>query len=141
MDIIKVKKLADSATLPTRANESDAGWDLYASESLSIPPNGRTLVGTSVSLAISSGSVGLIWPRSGLAVKHGVDVFAGVIDAGYRGEIKVCLFNSSDKTVEIMEGDRIAQLLVQKINNVIFKESNNLSNTVRGEGGFGSSGE
>jgi len=141
MDIIKVKKLADSATLPTRANESDAGWDLYASESLSIPPNGRTLVGTSVSLAISSGSVGLIWPRSGLAVKHGIDVFAGVIDAGYRGEIKVCLFNSSDKTVEIMEGDRIAQLLVQKINNVIFKESNNLSNTVRGEGGFGSSGE
>ena len=141
MDIIKAKRLSDKAILPTKANEDDAGWDLYASESLSIPSNGRVLVGTSVSLAISTGSVGLIWPRSGLAVKQGIDVFAGVIDAGYRGEIKVCLFNSSDKTVEISEGDRIAQLIIQKINNVIFKESNNLSNTLRGEGGFGSSGE
>jgi len=141
MDIIKAKRLSDKAILPTKANEDDAGWDMYASESLSIPSNGRVLVGTSVSLAISTGSVGLIWPRSGLAVKQGIDVFAGVIDAGYRGEIKVCLFNSSDKTVEISEGDRIAQLIIQKINNVIFKESNNLSNTLRGEGGFGSSGE
>ena len=141
MDIITVKRVSDNAVLPTKSNDDDAGWDLYASESVSIMPNSRTLVGTSVSMALSSGSVGLIWPRSGLAVKKGLDVFAGVIDAGYRGEIKVCLFNSSDETVEITEGDRIAQLLIQKINNVTFKESETLSDTLRGRGGFGSSGK
>tara|TARA_Y100000310_G_C20411593_1_gene682267 strand:+ start:385 stop:810 length:426 start_codon:yes stop_codon:yes gene_type:complete len=141
MDLIKVKRLSDNATLPTKSNDDDAGWDLYASENVSIIPNSRALVGTSVSMAISSGSVGLIWPRSGLAIKQGIDVFAGVIDAGYRGEIKVCLFNSSNETVEIMKGDRIAQLIIQKINNVTFKESETLSNTPRGRGGFGSSGK
>ena len=141
MDIIRVKRVAGNAVLPTRSIDGDAGWDLYASESVSIMPNSRTLVGTSVSMALSSGSVGLIWPRSGLAVKKGLEVFAGVIDAGYRGEIKVCLFNSSDQTGETTEGDRIAQLLIQKINNVTFKESNTLSNTSRGRGGFGSSGK
>ena len=141
MDIIKVKKLSDNTILPSKANDSDAGWDLYSSENASIPPSSRLLVGTSVSMAIPSDSVGLIWPRSGLAVKKGVDVFAGVIDSGYRGEIKVCLFNSSDKTVEITEGDRIAQILIQKINNVTFKESDDLSETSRGRGGFGSSGK
>ena len=87
MDIIRVKRLSDNAVLPTKSNDDDAGWDLYASESISIMPNSRTLVGTSVSRALSSVSVGLIWPRSGLAVKKGLDVFAGVIDSGYRGEI------------------------------------------------------
>jgi dUTP pyrophosphatase len=141
MDLIRVKKLSSNASLPQKANDSDAGWDLYASESLFIPPNSRALIGTGVAMAISLDSVGLIWPRSGLAVKQGIDVFAGVIDSGYRGEIKVCLFNSSDEVVEITEGDRIAQLIIQRINNVIFKESDNLSETVRGERGFGSSGE
>jgi len=106
-----------------------------------ILPSSRMLVGTSVAIVIPSGSVGLIWPRSGLAVKQGIDIFAGVIDAGYRGEIKVCLFNSSNEDVKITEGDRIAQLLVQKINHVTFKESETLSETFRGEGGFGSSGK
>ena len=115
MDIIKIKKLSGNATLPSKANDGDAGWDLYASESLVILPSSRMLVGTSIAIVIPTGSVGLIWPRSGLAVKQGIDIFAGVIDSGYRGEIKVCLFNSSNKDVEIMEGDRIAQLLVQKI--------------------------
>ena len=141
MDIIRVKRLSDNAVLPTKSNNDDAGWDLYASESISIMPNSRTLVGTSVSMALSSGSVGLIWPRSVLAVKKGLDVFAGVIDSGYRGEIKVCLFTSSNETVEITEGDRIAPILIQKINNVTFKESYNLSETSRGRGGFGSSGK
>jgi dUTP pyrophosphatase len=141
MDIIKIKKLSGNATLPSKANDGDAGWDLYASESLVILPSSRMLVGTSVAIVIPSGSVGLIWPRSGLAVKQGIDIFAGVIDAGYRGEIKVCLFNSSNEDVKITEGDRIAQLLVQKINHVTFKESETLSETFRGEGGFGSSGK
>ena len=141
MDIIEIRKLSDNAIFPSQTNDSDAGWDLYASESLIIPPSSRTLIGTSITLAIPSGSVGLIWPRSGLAVNQGVDVFAGVIDAGYRGEIKVCLFNSSNEDVVITEGDRIAQLLVQKINHVIFKESDTLFKTSRGRGGFGSSGK
>ena len=141
MDLIRVKKLSSNAILPQKTSDNDAGWDLYASESLFILPNSRELIGTGVAMAISSDSVGLIWPRSGLAVKQGIDVFAGVIDSGYRGEIKVCLFNSSDEVVEITEGDRIAQLIIQRINNVIFKESDNLSETVRGERGFGSSGE
>tara|TARA_R110002020_G_scaffold194354_10_gene395168 strand:+ start:14728 stop:15240 length:513 start_codon:yes stop_codon:yes gene_type:complete len=139
---IKVKQLSEDARLPTKANESDAGFDLYASEDTQIPSGERVMVSTSISLAIHDGWVGLIWPRSGMAVKQGVDVFAGVIDAGYRGEVKVCLYNSGKDTVEIKTGDRIAQLLIQKLANTTLAWTHGeLDDTGRGEGGFGSSGK
>ena len=91
-------------------------------------------------MSIPDGYVGLIWPRSGLAVKRGIDVFAGVIDAGYRGEIKICLYNSSGTTVEINSGDRVAQIIFHKLPETNMLEVDDLEDSERGVGGFGSSG-
>ena len=140
--MIKIKLLNDAAKIPTKAHKSDAGWDLYASyTSQPVYPHKRRLVSTDISIAIPDGYCGLIWPRSGLSVKKGIDVLAGVIDSGYRGEIKVCLLNTSDQIVHIHPGDRIAQLIIQKVEDVKFLEVDNLDDSDRGEGGFGSSGE
>ena len=137
---VLVKRLDESATIPTKAYEHDAGWDLYASESINIVPNKRRTISTGLSLEIPEGYVGLIWPRSGLAVKNGIDVFAGVIDSGYRGEIKVCLYNSSDWNVDFKAGERIAQIIIQKLEYVEMLEVERLQDSNRGESGFGSSG-
>tara|TARA_Y100001936_G_scaffold20231_1_gene17281 strand:- start:20575 stop:20997 length:423 start_codon:yes stop_codon:yes gene_type:complete len=140
--MIKVKLLNESASVPTKAHSSDAGWDLYASHtSQPVYPHKRRLISTDISIAIPDGYCGLIWPRSGLSVKKGIDVLAGVIDSGYRGEIKVCLLNTSDQIVHVHPGDRIAQLIIQKVEDVEFLEVDDLDDTDRGEGGFGSSGE
>ena len=139
--IIQIKKLADDATIPTKSNVSDAGWDLYASGIASIVyPHKRKLISTDISIAIPDGYCGLIWPRSGLSVNNGIDILAGVIDSGYRGEIKVCMFNTSDTLVHIHPGDRIAQLIIQKVEDVTFAEVKNLDDTSRGDSGFGSTG-
>ena len=106
-----------------------------------IAPRSRDLVATGLSLEIPEGYAGLIWPRSGPAVKLGLDCGAGVIDSHYRGEIKVLLFNHSDNEIFIQSGDRIAQLIIQKIEAVKFIASNQLSETVRNTDGFGSTGE
>ena len=137
---LEIQLLSDKATLPSKSNRFDAGFDLYASEHVLISPNERQLISTDVAMAIPNGHVGLIWPRSGLAVKQGIDVFAGVIDAEYRGEVKVCLYNSSNDIVELLEGDRIAQLLIQKVDNFFIRKVRELDDTNRGSGGFGSSG-
>ena len=137
---IKVKKLSTSAITPTKANEFDAGWDLYASEDAIIDPSKTELISTDISFAIPEGYVGLIWDRSGMAAKRGLHRFAGVIDSGYRGEIKVCLWNSSDKYCVINAGERIAQILFQEIPSFTMVEVNSLDDTDRGIGGFGSSG-
>ena len=118
---LEIQLLSDKGTLPSKANRFDAGFDLYASENALIHPQERLLVSTDIAMAIPKGHVGLIWPRSGLAVKKGVDVFAGVIDSGYRGEVKVCLYNSGSEILEVEEGDRIAQLLIQKAENYFIK--------------------
>ena len=137
---IKCKKILDSASVPTRAHEHDAGWDLYSSERSFVISSKRKVVSTSISLAIPDGYVGLIWPRSGLAAKKGIDVFAGVIDSGYRGEIKVCLYNSSGVNFEINKGDRIAQIIFHKIPQTEMLEVDSLGDSIRGDSGFGSSG-
>ena len=137
---IKVKKLSTLATIPTKANKSDAGWDLYASEDAIIDPSKTELISTDISFAIPEGYVGLIWDRSGMAAKRGLHRFAGVIDSGYRGEIKVCLWNSSDKYCVINAGERIAQILFQEAPSFTMVEVNSLEDTDRGTGGFGSSG-
>ena len=137
---IKVKKLSTQAIVPTKANESDAGWDLYASEDAIIDPSKTELLSTHISVAIPEGYVGLIWDRSGMAAKRGLHRFAGVIDSGYRGEIKVCLWNSSDKYCVVNQGERIAQILFQEAPSFTMVEVNSLEDTDRGTGGFGSSG-
>ena len=137
---IKIKKLSDDAIVPTRGNESDAGWDLYVPHDFLLPQQTRALVPTHIAMAIPKGYVGLIWDRSGVGVKKGVHRFAVVIDSGYRGEVKVCLWNSSDTEVHFNKGERIAQILFQIIPSCQLIEVEELDTTARGEGGFGSSG-
>jgi dUTP pyrophosphatase len=141
---VKIKKLSPNATIPTKAHLSDAGWDLYSSEDICIGPGERALVSTNISMSIPNGFVGLIWPRSGLSVKKGIDVLAGVIDATYRGEVKVCLLNTGksweDDVFIINAGDRIAQILFQEVPHFNLVEVQDLDSTDRAENGFGSSG-
>ena len=130
-----------SGSVPQYAHNGDAGADLTASEKTVVPARERSLVGTGIRLEIPEGYVGLIWPRSGLAIKKGVDCGAGVIDSCYRGEIKVLLFNHSDTEFQIVPGDRIAQILIQKVERVHFIPVNELSATNRNEEGLGSTGK
>ena len=128
-------------SIPQYAHAGDAGADITASEKITIPPRERALVSTGVRLEIPEGCVGLIWPRSGLAVKKGIDCGAGVIDSHYRGEIKVLLFNHSDTEFQIDPGDRIAQILIQKVERVEFYPADQLNKTTRNDAGFGSTGK
>ena len=145
--MIKVKKLNKDAKVPEKAHDNDAGYDLFSSESVIIPTMERRVVKTGISLAMNAPesnqftSYLRIAPRSGLSVKKGIDVFAGVIDIGYRGEIMICLFNSSKEDFEITKGDKIAQIIPTVIFKSEIKEVENLDDTSRGEKGFGSSGQ
>lgn len=139
-DHLLVKRLSPSATLPTRGSALAAGYDLYASAPTSVPARGHVLVSTDISLAVPEGTYGRVAPRSGLAVKHGIQTGAGVIDADYRGEVRVLLFNHSDKEFAVEKGDRIAQLVLEQVRMSEVKEVEDLEETVRGSGGFGSTG-
>ena len=136
-------RLSDAAKAPTRANPGDAGCDLYAAEAARLAPGVRASVGTGIAVEIPAGSAGLVLPRSGLAAKHGISVVnaPGLIDAGYRGEVRVLLLNTDrDEPFEVSVGDRIAQLVIVEIAEADPVEADSLSDSVRGEGGFGSSG-
>ena len=133
-------KVAGPGTLPRYGSEGAAGADLHASEALTIPPGERAAVPTAIHVELPPGHVGLVWPRSGLAVRHGIDTLAGVIDSDYRGELRVVLVNHGQEPVRIEPGDRIAQLVMQKVERVVFTSAHELAGTMRGEGGFGSTG-
>lgn len=135
---MNVKRLSQTAQLPTRAYDESAGLDLYASEPAIVVPGYVTMIKTGISIELPKGTVGLIWPRSGLS-KRGVQVLAGVLDQDFRGEVQIMLTGSSS-TVEIQAGDRIAQLLIQPVIKVDPVEASELSDTTRADGGFGSSG-
>ncbi|MBO0855577.1 MAG: dUTP diphosphatase [Nocardia sp.] len=140
---IPLLRLDPGVPVPTRAHPGDAGVDLCTTEDVILEPGERVLVGTGIAVALPQGTVGLIHPRSGLAAKTGLSIVntPGTIDAGYRGEIKVCLINHDPRTaIQLRRGDRIAQLLVQRIELVDFTEVAELGETARGTGGYGSSG-
>ncbi|MCW2987332.1 MAG: deoxyuridine 5-triphosphate nucleotidohydrolase Dut [Solirubrobacterales bacterium] len=140
---LPVAKLKDEALLPTRAHEGDAGLDLYACEAAHIGPGERWSVGTGVAVEIPAAHAGLVLPRSGLAREHGISLVnsPGLIDSGYRGEIRVLLLNNDPaETFRIAPGDRIAQLLVAPIALAEPVEATALAESVRGPAGFGSSG-
>ena len=139
-NFFETKLLHDSAKNPTKGHTDDAGWDLYSSESVSIPAGATVLVSTGVAMAIPNRYVGLIWDRSSMGVK-GIHRHAGVIDSGYRGEVKVCLHNTTKETYHVERGDRIAQLLIQEV--PVFRQHvvDELDTTNRGDGGFGSTGK
>ncbi len=137
------KVLFTGAEAPGFAHPGDAGADLISSEDVELAPGRRALVGTGLRIALPAGYAALVLPRSGLAVKHGITVVnaPGLIDAGYRGEVKVCLLNTdTSETYRISAGDRIAQLMVVPVVPVEFIPVETLPGSARGESGFGSSG-
>ncbi|KAI0068959.1 dUTP diphosphatase [Artomyces pyxidatus] len=135
-----IKRLSQKAKLPTRGSALAAGYDLYSAEKKVIPAHGKALVDTQISIAVPAGTYGRVAPRSGLASKFMIDTGAGVIDADYRGVVFVLLFNLSDKDFTVEEGDRIAQLIIEKIETPAVLEVDDLEATLRGAGGFGSTG-
>ncbi len=140
---LPVAKLQDDALLPTRAHEGDAGLDLYACEAAHLGPGERWSIGTGIAVEIPVGHAGLVLPRSGLAKKHGITLVnaPGLIDSGYRGELRVLLLNTDPaETFRIAPGDRIAQLLITPIALAEPHEVEALAESARGDGGFGSSG-
>ncbi len=140
---MRVRRLDPELPLPERAHAGDAGVDLYSTADVVLAPGRRHVVGTGVAVALPMGTVGLVHPRSGLAARAGLSIVntPGTIDAGYRGEIKVCLINHDpDTPIEISRGDRIAQLIVQRVELPAIVEVDELDDTERGAGGYGSSG-
>ena len=140
---LRFVKLNEKATLPTRAHDNDAGLDLHAAESARLAPGARVSVGTGLAVQIPDGLGGLVLPRSGLALKHGVTLVnsPGLIDPGYRGEVRVLLLNT-DPTLEfqVSPGDRIAQLLLVPVAHATPLQADALDESTRGAGGFGSTG-
>jgi dUTP pyrophosphatase len=134
------KRLHPAARLPTRGSEGAAGLDLYAIERVTIAPGARAAVRTGLAAAVPEGFYGRVAPRSGLAVRHGIDVLAGVIDSDYRGEILCALVNHGDAPFEVEPGARVAQLVVEAIARPEPDWAEELPETSRGAGGFGSTG-
>jgi len=142
LDVL-ITRLDAAIPLPAYARPGDAGADLVAAEDVDLAPGERALVRTGVAIALPDGYAGFVHPRSGLAAKHGVTLVnaPGTIDAGYRGEIKVILLNTDPaRAVSLRRGDRIAQLVVQRVENVTFREVPALPDSARGDNGFGSTG-
>ena len=139
--MIQLKKFNPQAVIPSRAHNTDAGYDLHSIGSHTIFPSERKLIKTGIGLAIPDGYYGRIAPRSGLAHKHGVDVLAGVIDSGYRNEIGVILINFGHEAFDVKNEDRIAQIIIEQCFDAEFGEVEEfLDQSERGAGGFGSTG-
>ena len=140
---LEYKRLAPEGQAPSRAHDHDAGYDLFSAERATLEPGGRTSVGTAIAIAIPEGHAGLVLPRSGLAARHGIALVnaPGLIDAGYRGEVRVLLLNTDlRERFEIEPGDRIAQLVVISAESLELAEVPELSETTRAVDGFGSTG-
>ena len=140
---LRFRRLVPAATPPSRAHEGDAGYDLHAAEPVTLGPGERAVVGTGIALAIPDGHAGLVLPRSGLAFKHGIALVnaPGLIDSGYRGELRVLLLNTDrESPFDVEPGDRIAQLVVVRVEALELEELEVLEETARGAGGFGSTG-
>jgi dUTP pyrophosphatase len=139
---VKIKFLNDDAKIPYKQTKASSGYDIYSTDSFIIKPNEISLVSTGISIEIPEGYEAQVRPRSGLALKKGITVLntPGTIDADYRGEIKIILINLGKESVKLNRHERIAQLVFQKVENVNFITTENLSSTIRGKNGFGSSG-
>ncbi len=140
--ILKVKKLSDDAVLPCYAHEGDAGLDLFANEHVEMPPGQSRMIKTGISIQLPKGMEAQVRPRSGLALKHQITVLntPGTIDEGYRGEVGVILINHGKTPFMIEKGMKIAQMIVKPVMHVAVEEAQQLSDTHRGKGGFGSTG-
>jgi len=141
--VIRVAKLSDLAVIPTRGSDNSAGWDLYAAEECIIPAQGKAIIKTDIAISIPKGYYGRVAPRSGMAWKNHTDIGAGVIDSDYRGAIGVVMFNHSTKDIKVERDNRVAQLIVEKINTDMLVEVpfEELDQTARGTNGYGSTGQ
>ncbi len=140
---ILIKRLDPGLPLPARAHPGDAGTDLFAAQDVELAPGQRAIIPTGVAIALPDGYAAFVHPRSGLAARHGVTLVnaPGTVDAGYRGEIRVTLLNTdTERPVRLQRGDRIAQLVVQRVAYPVFHEVETLPGSARGEDGFGSTG-
>jgi len=137
---LRIRRLSSKARIPKRGSALAAGYDLYSAHDTAIIARGKALIDTDIQMMIPVGTYGRIAPRSGLASKNCIDVGAGVIDADYRGQVKVLLFNHSDVDFVVKEGDRVAQLILERIATPEVVEVDELEETVRGANGFGSTG-
>jgi dUTP pyrophosphatase len=143
MTEVLIQRLDPELAIPAYAHPGDAGADLVASSDVTLKPGERALVGTGIAIALQDGYAAFVHPRSGLAAKHGVSIVnaPGTVDAGYRGEIKVCLVNLDIAAeVTLKRGDRIAQLVIQRVEKARFLEVERLPGSARGDGGYGSTG-
>lgn len=138
---LKIKKLHPDAKIPEFAHAGDAGMDLYVPESVELQPGERKSVPIGLAFEIPQGYVGLLWDKSGLSHKNGIKSFGGVIDAGYRGEVRAGVMNLSDKVYRLEKGHKIIQLLIQPVEHPTIVEVDELSDSPRGQGGFGSTGK
>ena len=138
--VLEVKRLSDNATIPTRGSPLSAGYDLASAEHTVIKAGSKGIVKTDLSIACPEGTYARIAPRSGLAVKKFIDVGAGVVDADYRGPVGVVLFNFGNEDFVVEKGDRVAQLILEKVSMAEAVETAELTDTERGAGGFGSTG-
>jgi dUTP pyrophosphatase len=140
---ISIRRIDPDVPLPSYAHPGDAGADLVTTEAVTIKPGERVLVGTGIAIALPEGFAAFVHPRSGLGARHGLSIVntPGTVDAGYRGEIKVALINHDpSEPVVLRRGDRIAQLVVQRVEHALFVEVDDLPESVRGAGGYGSTG-
>lgn len=137
---LRIQKLHEAAVVPTYAHKTDAGLDLCAREPITVFPGERAQVPTGLAFAIPEGYVGLIWDKSGISHKGGLKTLGGVIDAGYRGEVFIGIYNTSDEPYTFAVGDKVAQMLIQKVEHPTVVETDTLEDTERGEGAFGSTG-
>ncbi|MGC8775697.1 MAG: dUTP diphosphatase [Minisyncoccia bacterium] len=137
---IYIQKINPEAKIPNLAYQGDAGIDLFSVEDTEIPSMENKAIATGIKIAIPEGYAGFVWDKSGLALNNKIKTMAGVIDSGYRGEVKVVLFNLGKETYKIQKGAKIAQLVIMPIINYELEEVKELDNTHRGEKGFGSSG-
>jgi dUTP pyrophosphatase len=140
---VLIRRIDPALPLPARAHHGDAGVDVYAADDVELAPGERAVIRTGIAIALPDGYAAFLHPRSGLAARHGVTLVnaPGTVDAGYRGEIAVTMINTDRSTpVRFRRGDRIAQLVVQRVERAVFCEVNALPGSARGEGGFGSTG-
>ena len=137
---LHIKKMYPNAKIPTYAHDTDAGMDFYTLEALTVAPMTRAQVGTGIAVQIPDGHVGLVWDKSGLSHKKGLKTLGGVIDAGYRGEVFIGVINLSAESITFEAGDKVAQMLIQKVEHPNIVEVEELSDADRGMGAFGSTG-
>lgn len=139
--ILKVKRLYEDAKVPIYAHDGDAGLDFFAHETVLIKPGENKAIKTGIAVEIPEGYVGLVWDKSGLSINHKLKVLGGVIDSGFRGEVIMSLINLSDKEYIMEKGHKVAQMIIQKFESVVVDEVEKLTDTVRGENKFGSTGK